>query len=119
MKDLSLQSSTHKLQSLSSEARARQVLANDNISFDSKLHVFNVKGESGATRVVTLFPKASCSCPSMNECYHIMTARMFLCMAVPSKQTKWNLSQLRKNTRTRREKKSGRKRPRPNDTMQG
>ena len=119
MKDLSLQSSTHKLQSLSSEARARQVLANDNISFDSKLHVFNVKGESGATRVVTLFPKASCSCPSMNECYHIMTARMFLGMAVPTKQTKRNLSQLRKNTRTRREKKSGRKRPRPNDTMQG
>ena len=94
MKDLSLQSSTHKLQSLSSEARARQVLANDNISFDSKIHVFNVKGESGATCVVTLFPKASCGCPSMNECYHIMTARMFLGMAVPSKQTKWNLSQL-------------------------
>ena len=91
MKDLSLQSSTHKLQSLSSEARARQVLANDNISFDSKLHVFNVKGESGATLVATLFPKASCSCPSMNECYHIMTARMFIGMAVPSKQTKRKL----------------------------
>ena len=32
MKDLSLQSSTHKLQSVSSEAKARQVLANDKIS---------------------------------------------------------------------------------------
>ena len=56
------------------------------------LHIMTitVKGESGATRVVTLFPKVSCSCPSMNECYHIMTARMFLGMAVPSKQTKRN-----------------------------
>ena len=44
------------MESLSSEARARQVLANDNISFDSKFHIFNMKGESGATRV-HFFPK--------------------------------------------------------------
>ncbi len=119
MKDLPSQSSTVKLQSLSSEARAHQILVNDTISFDSKLHVFNVKGGSGITRVVSLFPKVSCSCPSTNECYHIVAARMFLGMTVPCKSVKRNLSQLRKNSRTRREIKSGRKRPRPNDVTEG
>jgi hypothetical protein len=48
---------------LSGEARAQLVVKADNISFDCKLHVFNVKGLSGTTRVVSLFPKPTCSCP--------------------------------------------------------
>ena len=50
-------------------------LEKDNITFDSKLHVFNVKGGSGVTRVVTLFPNATCSCPSMGDCYHVLAAK--------------------------------------------
>ena len=45
------------------QARAQQVLASNQISFDPKVHVFNVKGTSGVTHVVTIFPKESCSCP--------------------------------------------------------
>lgn len=58
-----------QMRTLSAHARAQLVLQNDNISFDTKLHVFNVKGISGVTRVVTLFPRPSCSCPSTGECY--------------------------------------------------
>ena len=108
-----------KLQSHSSEARAQHVLEKDNITFDSKLHVFNVKGVSGVTRVVTLFPNATCSCPSMGDCYHVLAAKMSLGMSVCSKSDKRSLTQLRKNTRTRREKKSGRKQPCPNDIPAG
>ena len=44
---------------LSAYARAQLVVQNDKINFDTKLHVFNVKGLSGLTRVVTLFPRPS------------------------------------------------------------
>ncbi len=77
------------------------------ITFDGKLHVFNVKGGSGILRVVTLSPKVSCSCPATCECNHVMAARMFLGMTIPSKSGGGNLSQLRRNTRSRREKRVG------------
>ena len=104
------------IRSLSGQARAQVILAADNISFDAKLHVFNVKGQSGVTRVVTLFPKQTCSCPSMGECYHITAAKLYMGMPIPvNKDTRMNLSKLRKNTRSRNDKRSGRKRPRPKD----
>ena len=53
-------------------AQAQSVISAGNITFDPKLHCFNVKGLSGVTRVVTLFPKPSCSCPSTGDCYHIL-----------------------------------------------
>ncbi len=74
------------------------------ITFDGKLHVFNVKGGSGIPRVVTLSPKVSCSCLATCECNHVMAARMFLGMMIPSKSGGGNLSQLR---RSRREKRVG------------
>ena len=42
---------------MSSLTRAREVMKADDISFNTKFHCFNVKGTSGTTRVVTLFPK--------------------------------------------------------------
>ncbi len=75
----------------------------------------NVKGLSGITRVVTLFPKQTCNCPS-TEIDHIAAAK--LCVDMPmfaSQKKNFSLSQLRRNNRSRKEKKSGRKRPRPND----
>ena len=103
---------------LSAHARACQVLSKDHISFDPKLHVFNVKGTSGITRVVSLYPHQTCSCPSTSECYHILATKYSIGIqpTAKSKQSSgFNLSQLRKNTRSRRDKKSGRKRPRQND----
>lgn len=114
-------SSSHNIdprstRSLSSEARAQLILNADNITFDTKLHVFNVKGLSGHTRVVSLFPKLRCSCPSMNDCYHIIAAKRCIGMPTSSrKRSQLSLSQLRRNTRSRKEKRGGRKRPRPND----
>ena len=102
--------------SLSAHARACQVVSKDHISFDPKLHVFNVKGTSGITRVVSLYPHQSCSCPSTSECYHILATKYSIGIQPTSKQSSvFNLSQLRRNTRSRRDKKSGRKRPRLND----
>ena len=59
-------------------ARAQQLVAANQISFDPKLHVFNFKGTSGVTRVVTIFPKESCSCPSTSGCYHILAVKLSL-----------------------------------------
>ena len=95
--------------------RAQSIVRADNISFDTKLHCFNVKGLSGVTRVVTLFPKETCSCPSTGLCYHIAAAKLGVGMPVSENKIHHSLSQLRRNTRSRKDKKSGRKRPRPND----
>lgn len=100
---------------MSSLARAKELLTTDKISFDSKLHCFNVVGSSGVVRVVTIFPKESCSCPSTGNCYHLLAVKMSLGMTLSNSKVRHNLTQLRKNTRSRSDKKSGRKRPRPND----
>jgi hypothetical protein len=100
---------------MSTKARAQEILNTDRISFDSKLHCFMVKGTSGVVRVVTLFPSETCSCPSTGQCYHILAARLCVGMTDSKKYEKLNLTQLKKNTRSRSDKKSGRKRPRPKD----
>ena len=101
---------------LSTKARTELVLKEDNITFDTKLHVFNVKGLSETTRVETLFPKQSCSCPSMGGCYHLVTAKPCAGMHVSfNKEANVSLPQLRRNNRSRSDKKSGRKRPCPKD----
>ncbi len=106
-------------QNLSSNARACLLLESGMISFDHKLHVFTVKGTSGVPRVVTLFPKQTCSCASTGECYHILAVQMSVSIEKEQKPFRRNLAQLRKNTRTKADKKSGRKRPRPGDIKQG
>ena len=110
---------TVSTRNLSSRARAQLLLESGNISFDHKLHVFTVKGVSGVPRVVTLFPKQTCSCPSTGECYHILAIQMSLGKEIESKPSRKNLTQLRRNTRKKVDKKSGRKRPRPGDINEG
>lgn len=101
-------------QNLSQQERAKRVLEENKISFDMKLHTFTVMG-STCPRVVTLFPKETCSCPSTTQCYHILAAKMALGQKDDHEKRKVNLTQLRKNSRSRNSKKSGRKRPRPED----
>ena len=100
---------------ISSEARACLLLESNMISFDSKLHVFTVKGSSGVARVVTLFPKQSCSCPSTGECYHILAVKKSIGMETENKKNRKSLTQLRRNNKKRGDKRSGRKWPRPKD----
>ena len=72
-------------------------------------------GTSGNVHAVRLFPKESCTCPSTNRCYHILAVRGSVGLEDIDLQRRVNLTQLRRNIRTRREKKSGRKAPRPGD----
>ena len=111
------QESTQLSRSTSAEARAELLLQSNQIFFLPNLHVFNVKGTSGVTRVVTLFPRETCSCPSTGTCYHILAVKLSLGMKSEKKNPTRNLTHLRRNTRSRKEKRSGRKRPRPNDVQ--
>ena len=97
----------------SQNSRASLVVADDRISFDSKLGVFVVRNSEGHHHAVTLFPKQSCTCPSTGECYHIISAKMSLGMETKQTKTVVNLSQLRRNTRSRKGKKFGKKRYQP------
>lgn len=106
---------TH-LQSSSITARAGAVVKEHNVSFDPHLRVFNVKGHSGTTRVVSFNPKATCSCPARFNCYHIIAVKHSIGLEGSKEQVeRKSLSLLRKNARLHKDKKSGRKKPRPAD----
>ena len=77
--------------------------------------LFTVIGMGGNPYTVQLFPSQSCTCPSTTICYHIIGARMSIGLDVSCQQQKVNLSQLRRNTRSRPQKRSGRKAPRKGD----
>ena len=99
---------------LSQSERARGVIEQAKISFDPKLHTFTVMGSSHP-HAVTLFPKETCSCPSTTHCYHILAAKMSIGQTADAQVKVLNLTQLRRNARSRTDKKSGRKRPHPGD----
>ena len=102
---------------LSSLARARMVLSSGSITYDSKLHVFNVVGSASSVHIVSLFPKTKCCCPAVSpSCCHIIAAKLYLSMDVKDdKESQRILSHLRKNVRKKRETKGGKKRPRTRD----
>ena len=93
----------------------RLIIENDQISFSAKLGVFTVVGTTGNAHAVRLFPKASCTCPSTGSCYHIIAAKSSIGLDVTTKSTIVNLSQLQRNTRAKKDKTSGRKKPRVGD----
>ena len=103
--------------SLTQLERARIILQTGKISFDPKLHLFNVLGSGDRPYVVRLFPRESCSCPSSGLCYHINAVKMSIGSDIDAPQhRRVNLTMLRKKTRSRKDKTSGRKRPRKTDT---
>ena len=69
--------------------------------------MFTIIGTKDKPHVVRLFPKESC--PSTTICYHILAAKMSIGMETKESCGRINLTQLRRNTRQRRNKKSGRK----------
>ena len=81
----------------------------------SILGVFTVLGTTGNPHAIKLFPTESCTCPSTTRCYHIIAVRMSIGLEDTHSNRKINLTQLRRNTRGRMEKKSCRKAPRPGD----
>ena len=102
--------------SLSTVAKAREIVSSDRISFIPKLGCFVVAGATGNFFTVQLFPQEKCSCLLPHtECCHIVSVKMALRMRQsPSVTTKSvNLTVLRKKARG--SKKPGRKQPRPGD----
>ena len=91
------------------------IIENGNISHDCKLGVFTVLGTTGNPQAVRLFPKETCTCPSASLCYHIMAVRMSIGMDQQKPLSKVNLSRLRRNARSKKDKTSGRKKPRLGD----
>lgn len=85
------------------------ILKEGNISHNSELGVFTVVGTKDRAHAVRLFPKESCTCPSTGQCYHLLAVKMSIGMEGKQSQGRVNLTQLRRNTRQRRNKKSGRK----------
>ena len=91
----------------------RSIIGAGKICHNEKLGVFTVEGTGGNAHCVRIFPKESCTCPSTSRCYHIMAVRMSIGLDKPDdKPKKINLSLLRKNTRSIKDKTSGRKVPR-------
>ena len=56
-------------------SRARALVEENKISFNPKMHIFNVQGTHDV-RVVSLYPKEKCSCPSNGLCYHILGVKI-------------------------------------------
>ena len=100
---------------LSQRERAQRLIDEKKISFDPNLHTFTLLGAEDRPQVVKLFPKETCTCPSTTQCYHILAAKLCIGQGEGNKPKKLNLTQLRRNARSRREK-SGRKNPRPGDS---
>jgi len=94
--------------------RAKQLVAQDNISFSAKLGLFTIVDRSTA-HTVRLYPSESCSCPIAKNCMHIIAVKIGQRMQITDVNLqKQNLAVMRKNYRTQKQK-PGRKRPRPGD----
>ena len=76
---------------------------------------FVVQGHGDMKYLVSLFPKAKCSCASRSGCYHISAVQKSIGMPSTQQKRPMQLSVLKKNSRKRSDKKSGTKKPRPMD----
>ena len=72
-----------------------------------------MEGTGGNAHCVWMFPKELCTCPSRSKCYHIMAVRISIGLGVNNDKPKKtiNFTKLKKNTRSKKDKTSGRKVP--------
>ena len=82
------------LPALSQTARAKALLEAGKISFDPKLHLFNVLGSGDKPYVVRILPTEYCSCPSKGLCYHIIAVKRSIGDMAPPKSLAVNLTSL-------------------------
>ena len=75
-----------------------------------------MRSSNGKTYTVHLYSKEMCNCPSTTTYWHIIASKLSLGIKDSTKKLTLNLSQLKRNSRTKLGKKSGRKCQRPNDT---
>ena len=92
------------------ESLATPVLKNNKLVHVPSMAAFLVEGTKGDKYVITLFPKPKCSCPATSNCFHILACQMSVGIEIKKDKPKiLNLQRLRKNSRKRSDKKSGRK----------
>jgi hypothetical protein len=96
-------------------ALAALAIQNKKVTSVPERQSFIIEGSRGDSYAVKLFPNEKCQCPATNTCYHIIAAKMSIGMDPHNVKGKVSLTQLRKNSRKRVDKKSGRKKPRLND----
>ena len=93
---------------------AERVVQADGVRFVSDLKTYMVQGVKGKTYSVTLHPKEICNCPSTATCYHILAAKMYICMSVKSEKEERKLVRLMRY-KSRSQKKMGQKKPKTSD----
>ena len=116
-KECNLNNKTNATETLSSQGgHANKVIFDKGITLVPEMGGFMVKGDSGNLYAVQLFPKEKCQCPATVRCYHIKAARQSINLPPDNeKNQKYNLNELRKRSRKKADKKSGRKKPRLGD----
>jgi hypothetical protein len=87
----------------------------DSIEFSAAMKCFLFKGTNGAVTVVKFTPKPTCSCRPVGTCYHIAAVRKSIGFIKTSVRRVANLTKLRKNKRTVKQK-PGKKIPRVGDS---
>ena len=104
---------TTYISQLTSLHLCRLIIEKGEINHNVKLGLFTVLGTTGNAHAVRLFPKESCTCPVSSLCYHIIAAKLSIGMEVVcgGKSSKVNLTVLRQNTKAKKDKMSGRKKP--------
>ena len=78
------------------------IIDRKDISHNQELGVFTVLGTNGNPHAVRLFPSESCTCPSTSQFYHILAVRMSVGLIDQNGKKRINLTQLRRNKRTRK-----------------
>ena len=102
---------TKKNQQKSQVCLAKLVISENRITFVQQRGAFMVTGSTNKVYAVKLLPD-SCQCGSTATCHHIMAARLVMGWDIHGTSKELKLMQLRKNIRTRADKKSGREKPR-------
>ena len=100
---------------MSQACLAKLTVENNGVTFVENQKAFIVNGNNNKKYAVALFPKETCQCPATGTCYHILAARIKIGDNISEPKKIINLKQLSKNSLKRNDKKSGRKKPRPND----
>lgn len=94
-----------KRNKLSQKSLALRAIGDHGIALVPEMGCFLVKGDCSKMYAVTLYPKETCQCPSTGRCYHIISARMATGQEPGPDNKPANLTQLRKNSRARKDKK--------------
>ncbi|KAK3108798.1 hypothetical protein FSP39_015983 [Pinctada imbricata] len=109
------QATAPNYKNMTQRTMAKFVVDNGNVTHVPDCNAFVVTGNKGQKYCVTLNPE-TCQCPSASTCYHIIAVKMFVGLEIEDKKTEVSLRTLSKRSLKRSDKKSGRKKPRINDT---